>query len=464
MHRRICAKRDITRRQFLSTLSTATAGFLVGGFGKENVYANIPFEDPSKVAVASLSSYDRTLIRNTLQLMTDNLGGLGDIIKSGDKVGIKINLTGGTGYAVSYQNQTGMPPGETFWTHPEILRSIGELVKDAGAAEIYVIEAIYDWESFNNFGYRDVADYLGASLVDLNQKAPYSDYAERSVGDNAFIYETLFQNGLFNDFDCLISLAKSKRHTDAGVTHGIKNLVGALPVPAGIYNDGQGHRAAIHQHTIHDGNPDSNLCRVMMDIHSATPLQLVVNDAIRTVLGGEGPWVNVTPASFDTLVASKDPVAADAIATQAIGFDPMAQDLTVPFPTSVNYLRLANALGMGNYDLTNIEVIDVTSTSISANQRDNIPVVMHLRNYPNPFNGETTFRFSLSRSGFTTVVIYNTMGQPVRKLLAKSLPLGTNKIRWDGRDNRGEMVSSGIYVTTVKSNRYSKSLKVALMK
>jgi uncharacterized protein (DUF362 family) len=217
MHSKICSKRNISRRQFLSSLSAATAGLLVGGLGKKNALANLPLEDPSKVAVASLSSYDRTLIRNTLQTMLENLGGLGDIIKSGDKVGIKINLTGGTGSAVNYQNQTGMLPGETYWTHLEILESVGELVKDAGAAKIYIIEAIYDWESFNNYGYQDVANYLGATLVDLNQKAPYTDYAERPVGNNAYIYDTLFQNGLFNDFDCLISLAKSKRHTDAGV-------------------------------------------------------------------------------------------------------------------------------------------------------------------------------------------------------------------------------------------------------
>jgi uncharacterized protein (DUF362 family) len=355
------SNKRLSRRRFLSTLGVAATGVVIGGCSKKSPTEPDPTPVPegaSKVATAEVTSYDQTKIRQAIETMFNDLDGLGDIIKSGDKVGIKINLTGGNGSASSYQRSSGLPVGETYWTNPEVLRAVGELVKDAGAGEIYIVEAIYDWESFNNYGYKQVSDALGATFCDLNQKAPYSDYAVRSVGDQALIYSSLTQNGILNDFDCFISLPKAKRHLGAGVTHGMKNLVGTLPVPPGIYNAGQSNRAAIHQHRSYDGNPDSNLCRVILDLNHATPIQLVVDDAVKTVLGSEGPWNrDMVPMSFNRLIASKDPVAADSISTKVIGYDPMAADMKTPFPTSINYLKLASQQGMGNYDLKMIEVV-----------------------------------------------------------------------------------------------------------
>lgn len=147
----------------------------------------------------------------------------------------------------------------------------------------------------------------------------------------------------------------------AGVTHGMKNLVGTLPVPAGLYNVGASNRTGIHQIRKYDGNPDSNLCRVILDINNANPIHLVVNDAIHTVLGGEGPWNSgiyaLRLADFNRLIVSKDPVAADSIATKIIGYDPMAEDMMPPYRTNINYLKLAAEMGMGNYDLAKIKIV-----------------------------------------------------------------------------------------------------------
>ena len=399
-----------------------------------------------------------------MELMFDALGGLNDIIRPGDTVGIKINLTGGYSQAVNYQNQTGLLPGETFWTHPEILRAVGELVTDAGAGHIYILEALYDWQSYSNFGYKAIGDYLDATPIDLNEKAPFSDYATRSVNGNPFIYNTLTQNAILDNLDCLISISKAKRHNGAGVTHGIKNLVGTLPLPVGLYNDGQGWRAAIHRHNLHDGNTYSNLCRVIMDLHRASPIQLVVNDAIMTVLGGEGPWGNITPANFDTLVASKDPVAGDAIATLALGYDPMAPDGTVPFPQSLNYLRLANQLGMGEFDLGNIEIIDTAPTGIYPVADGVLPNAIDLVNYPNPFNNETVFRFSLVTGGFVAITIYNALGQPVHKLVEDRLPAGIHEVKWDGKSGRGRHLPTGMYYAIMNADGHRKTHKLALIK
>ncbi|MBN1893409.1 DUF362 domain-containing protein [bacterium] len=374
---------SLSRRGFLSALGMTTAGMIVQSCSKSKnpvapalvkPTANISSTDRigrsseilARVATASIDNYDRTAVHNQMEALFTAIGGLGDIIPSGGKVGIKINCTGGNWSAIDYRNKSGLEPGESYWTHPEILRAVIELVKDSGAGQVTVVESIYDQESIDDFGYREVLEATGAGFVDLNYPDPYSDYLERAVGDGWLIYETLKQNALLSEFDCFISLPKSKLHKGGAVTHAMKNLVGTLPVPSGLYNAGASNRAAIHQHRKYDNNTSSNLRRVIVDLNLATRIHLAVNDAIWTVLGSEGPWNrDLVPTNFNTLIVSKDVVAADSISTQVIGFDPMAADNAKPFGGGINYLRLAQEKGLGIYDLNQIEVVDATvSTSV----------------------------------------------------------------------------------------------------
>lgn len=349
-----------SRRRFLAALGIAASGAAVQSCKKKSSPTSPDQQDDqtytgtARVAVADVRTYNRAELKAALITMFDQIGGLSDIIGQGDTVGMKVNLTGGTGSLGSYSDTA----CETFWTHPEVVRAVGELVKDAGASKVYIVESVYDWDSFTDYGFDTVANYLGGQLVDLNKTPPYTSYVTRNVGDGWLIYKTLKQNQVLDECDCFISLPKAKRHKGAGVTHAMKNLVGTLPVPVGLYNAGASNRSAIHQHRKYDGNVNSNLCRVVIDLNLATRIHLAVTDAIKTVLGSEGPWNrDFQPAVFNRLIASKDVVAADSVATNVIGFYPMAADLTVPFPDSINYLRLATEKGMGQYDLSKIEVL-----------------------------------------------------------------------------------------------------------
>ncbi|RMF58053.1 MAG: T9SS C-terminal target domain-containing protein, partial [Calditrichaeota bacterium] len=71
-----------------------------------------------------------------------------------------------------------------------------------------------------------------------------------------------------------------------------------------------------------------------------------------------------------------------------------------------------------------------------------------LQNYPNPFNSETTIPFVLSGSRRFRVrmEIYNILGQRVRSLLNTVLPGGEHSVRWDGRNDGGNPVASGVYI------------------
>jgi uncharacterized protein (DUF362 family) len=364
-------RRAFSRRDFLSTLGISAAAAVIGaGCGKKNpvktadtvVWTPPALPASSTVAVQEVTTYTRRDLVNALDVMFNDLGGLSDIVK-GKTVGMKVNLTGGSGSA-----NTTPKAVELFWTHPEVVKAVGEFVKDAGPKKIYIIEAIYDDESYNNYGFRDAATYLGATLIDLNKTAPSAAYVQRSVGGGWLIYQNLTQNGILDQCDCIISLPKAKQHQGAGVTHAMKNLVGTLPVPSGLYNAGASNRSAIHSHRKYEGNTDSNLRRVVVDLNMATKIHLAVTDAIKTASGGEGPWNRgFAPVTFNRLIASKDVVAADSIATKVIGFDPMSADgegVFGPAGTTagvstyggINYLKLASEKGMGNYDPAKILV------------------------------------------------------------------------------------------------------------
>ncbi len=71
----------------------------------------------ARVAIGRATSYDRDLIRREVRALLDGLGGLGDVIHSGDKVAIKVNLTGGS----YFQPPAGYSATESYLTHPEVV-------------------------------------------------------------------------------------------------------------------------------------------------------------------------------------------------------------------------------------------------------------------------------------------------------------------------------------------------------
>jgi subtilisin-like proprotein convertase family protein len=78
---------------------------------------------------------------------------------------------------------------------------------------------------------------------------------------------------------------------------------------------------------------------------------------------------------------------------------------------------------------------------------DAAPAVTRLvGNHPNPFNPQTTVAFDLARGGRVDVGIYDLRGRRVRQLVAGEMPAGRHTVRWDGRDDGGRAVASGVYL------------------
>lgn len=87
-----------------------------------------------------------------------------------------------------------------------------------------------------------------------------------------------------------------------------------------------------------------------------------------------------------------------------------------------------------------------------------------LQNFPNPFNPETTINYNLAASSDVTLQIYNVVGQVVRTLVSEPQSAGRYQVRWNGTDDRGVPVSSGIYFYSVRAGKFQDVRKLMLLK
>jgi hypothetical protein len=91
-------------------------------------------------------------------------------------------------------------------------------------------------------------------------------------------------------------------------------------------------------------------------------------------------------------------------------------------------------------------------------------------NYPNPFNPTTTIKYALPADSRVEVLIYDIMGREVKTLVNGYNGIGYKEVMWDGRNNEGQQVSSGIYICRIKATSledlsvFDKSIKLLLMK
>ncbi|HEX6791816.1 MAG TPA: FlgD immunoglobulin-like domain containing protein [Candidatus Krumholzibacteria bacterium] len=85
-------------------------------------------------------------------------------------------------------------------------------------------------------------------------------------------------------------------------------------------------------------------------------------------------------------------------------------------------------------------------------------------NVPNPFNPSTTIHYELAQSGRATLGVYDVSGRLVRTLVDREHNVGSYETRWDGRDDRGAAVASGVYFYRIESGRFTQTRRMVLLK
>ncbi|MAE08296.1 MAG: hypothetical protein CL661_11800 [Bacteroidetes bacterium] len=87
-----------------------------------------------------------------------------------------------------------------------------------------------------------------------------------------------------------------------------------------------------------------------------------------------------------------------------------------------------------------------------------------LQNYPNPFSYTTEIHYGLSNHDYITIVIYDLSGKKIKTLIAQNQQAGYHAVAWDGRDETGQEVSSGIFSCRVETSQYAINKKIVLVK
>ena len=104
-------------------------------------------------------------------------------------------------------------------------------------------------------------------------------------------------------------------------------------------------------------------------------------------------------------------------------------------------------------------------TAVEISDQKELPTEWVLsQNYPNPFNPETVISFHVPKSSHVVIEVYNLLGQRLQKLVDESKEVGIYQARWDGCDENGNSVSSGIYIYKMQADGFVAIKKMALVR
>lgn len=300
------------RRQFVKDVLLWTAGLTLG----VPCFKVSPLEAaPPAPVLAVVSGKDYRLL---VTKAVETAGGIEKFVKSGDTVVIKPNI----GW-----DRT---PEQAANTHPLVVRMLAELALDAGAGKVQVFDHTCNEKRrcYNNSGIIDELMKVGDRKIkwehiDRRKFVPIDIDKGKSLKRWEIYKDALAA-------DCYINVPVAKHHGLSRLSLGLKNSMGVIG----------GNRGRLHQ----------NIGQDLADLATAIQPKLTVIDATRILLrnGPQGGRIEDVRV-MDTVIATSDPVAADAYATTLFDMEPEAIASTVA----------AYKMGLGEMDLARMEIKQV---------------------------------------------------------------------------------------------------------
>lgn len=263
---------------------------------------------------ADTMEYEKIEVKKMVQEAIRMLGGIDAFVGHGSRVFIKPNLV------------TNLPATAGVTVEPKIVGSLVELVREAGAREVWVGDSTVNWsKSYDvmaDLGLTKEVERYGGRLVDLDAVPMVAlDIPNGRAIRHIEVPQPLVEA------DVIINVAKAKTHMIDGITCCIKNWVGIIP---------QKIRLQYHQMP--------RLSHVVIDLMSRLPPTLCVVDAL--VVGeGEGP-LNVDPRFMGLILAGNDPVATDVVMGYLMGLE--ADEL--------HFAYTGYFAGLGEIDISKVEI------------------------------------------------------------------------------------------------------------
>jgi uncharacterized protein (DUF362 family) len=242
------------------------------------------------------------------------MGGMKSFVKPGNKVVIKPNMS----FAKPAEFATN--------THPEVIRELVAMCKEAGASKIRVLDHPLRPNDLCIQEAKEACRIFGDDIVYALNKSDF--YAEATIPQGSSFKKTDVMKDVL-DADVLISAPVAKSHGSTGVSLSMKGMMGLIL-----------DRGVMHwRYDLHASIVD--LCTLLKP-------KLVVIDATRVLStkGPGGPGVVLKPR---TVIASRDMVAADAMAVQMFEWYGMKME-----PHQVRHIKLAHERRLGRMDIGNL--------------------------------------------------------------------------------------------------------------
>ena len=275
---------------------------------------------PVRVALVRCTTYAPEQLKNAISMALNNIGSLAEVVKPGQRVLLKINHLGSH------------PPEAAVTTHPAFLRAVVELVREI-TDDIVVADGLSrpGLEGFTLSGILAMAREIGVEHLNFKGngyrevcKPTYEMVKSLPIAESAL------------DADVIITLPKLKTHMLCLMTGAVKNNYGFLP---------ERLRVNLHGQLVYP----QDFSNLVVDIFEARKPDLVIMDAV-VAMEGTGPGSAGMPKKLGLVLAGRDSVAVDAVASAVMGLD----------PKDVASTRHASRRGLGEADLSRIEIMGET--------------------------------------------------------------------------------------------------------
>lgn len=277
------------------------------------------------VSITRCAAYDRERTFSAVKRAVDLLGGIRSFVKPGDRVLLKPNLL------------KARPPEAAVTTHPEIVRAVIRLVREAGGDPW-----VADSPGIGDL--RRVCDRAGVLTVIREEGARLAETDDAVLLKNRGRFQRFEIARWAHDADVIINLPKLKTHGMTILTGAVKNLFGCIPGKRKVqwhFNTGVNHDLFM---------------RMLVELSALIGPRLTIMDAV-VGMDGNGPGSG-DPRPIGVVLAGPDPVAVDAVSSTLVGVASHA----------VPVLRAALAAGIGETRLDRIAVVGEALADVTVRQ------------------------------------------------------------------------------------------------
>ncbi len=343
-------------------------------------------------------------------------------ITSTSTMAIKVNCIGST---------------DTRWeTVAGILSGLAQI--PVGADEYYDISqvVVYDRHNLSNHGYT-------TARFTFNGNAPAIS-SSNNYNSSYYVYGSYRLSDYLLQCDYVINMPALKSHSNGNnmITTALKNHYGSC-YPSSLCGNITGMLSV---------NADANL---------KEKTSLVLMDGIRGTFNG-GPstapmyWNIFEESTPNTLFLSTDPVtneywARDMINTERLSdgphHDPYSSTKDCPWIETA----AAAPYELGVCDPEQMTVTHYTASGVDTEEVRSQRNLQFTETFPNPFTTSTRLRFQLAAPASAAMVITDITGRTVRNLGEASCPAGISEFNWDGRNDSGQRISSGVYFARIQA-------------